>query len=305
VGNLTFEVAGFLNVSEDHISPQEHPDFEDYLSAKLELFSQARVAVVNARTQESARVMSAASHCEKVVTFALADPDQGPIEADILGCEVVAVESGQEFSVCVGGGCQRFFIAMPGDFNVVNALAALSMAVELGVPIEFVREGLASTRVPGRMEVFSLVRGTTVIVDYAHQKLSVEALLAWVKKEFPSAPIWMVFGAGGNKGWNRREELGVLAGRCAQEIFLTEDDPGEVSVEEISLDVDRYIRATGHRGARIIPDRPVAIETAIAGAGDDAVVLVLGKGAERWQLRGTAPVAVPSDLDTVRRVLAG
>jgi len=309
VANLRFDVGCFLNISEDHISPREHPNYEDYLTAKLMLFDQSRVAVVNAHTQERDRVMAAAAQCERVVTFALESP--GSTEtADVVGYGAAATETGQEFRVRYArwwsgeDSPAPYAIGLLGGFNVDNALAAISLARCLGVPEPYIRTGLASARVPGRMETFRLARGTTVIVDYAHQKLSVEALLETVRQRYPSAPISMMFGTGGNVGWNRREEFGTLAGRYAERVYLTEDDPGDKAVAEIARDIDRYVQATGHVPAVIQPDRPRAVEQALDEAPDDGLVLLLGKGAEQWQMRATGPVAVPSDIDVVREYLA-
>jgi len=304
VANLRFEIGCFLNISEDHISPHEHPDYEDYLSAKLELFAQSRVAVVNARTQDRARVMAAAAQCEKVVTFALRDSDTPEVDADIVGHDVTHTSAGQRFTAEIAGVAQEFAISLQGTFNVENALAAIAVATCLGVPLEYVREGLLATRVPGRMEIFHLTRGTTVVVDYAHQKLSVETLLGWAKKEYPTCPISMVFGAPGEKAWNRRAEFGLLAGENADEIYLTEEDPGEMSVLEICQEIDRHVQETGHKPSHILPDRPAAIAQAIGEAPDNGLVLILGKGSERWQYRGVGTVVVPSDVDTVRDLIA-
>ncbi|MCL2482450.1 MAG: UDP-N-acetylmuramyl-tripeptide synthetase [Propionibacteriaceae bacterium] len=301
VANMRFEVGCFLNISEDHISPQEHPDYEDYLNAKLELFNQSRMAVVNARTQDHDRVMEAASKCERVVTFALRGPDD--VQADIMGTDIKQVGMIQNFTVRLDGADHRFSIRLPGSFNVENALAAVGAATCLGVPLDSIRAGLDQARVPGRMEVFHLDRGTTVIVDYAHQKLSLETLLAWARHDYPSAPITMVFGLPGEKALNRRQEFAVLAGLNAEEIYLTEDDPGQVPVVDICRQVDRFIQSAGHPPAHIVPDRPEAIVRALDSAPDNGLVLILGKGSERWQYRGVDTVVVPSDTDTVRRYL--
>jgi len=301
VANVSFEVGCFLNISEDHISPHEHPDYEDYLNAKLELFHQSRMAVVNARTQDHDRVMAAASKCEKVVTFALRGPDD--VRADIMGCDLQQVGLIQSFTVRLDGADQRFSIRLPGAFNVENALAAIGAATCLGVPLDSIRSGLDQARVPGRMEVFHLDRGTTVIVDYAHQKLSLETLLAWARHDYPSAPITMVFGLPGEKALNRRQEFAVLAGLNAEEIYLTEDDPGQVPVVDICQQVNSYVRSVGHAPAHIVPDRPEAIVRALDAAPDNGLVLILGKGSERWQYRGIDTAIVPSDTDTVRRYI--
>ena len=303
VENLTFDVGCFLNISEDHISPQEHPDYEDYLTSKLALFAQSRVAVVNIRTQDVVRVMEAASKCEKVVTFCLREPG-GAEEADVVGYGIRSTPDGQEFTAEIFGEKHDFTICMQGSFNVENALAAIAACWCVGVPLEYIRTGLLETHVPGRMEVFRLNRGTTIIVDYAHQKLSIQALLEWAKKTYPTSPVSMVFGLGGEKALNRWEEFGHLAGENADEIYLTEDDPGAVPVEEICRHVDQFVQATGHKASHIVPNRPQAIAQAVREAPDDGLVLVLGKGSERWQSRGGVAVTVPSDLDTVRDFVA-
>jgi len=303
VANLHFEVGCFLNISEDHISPHEHPDYEDYLTAKLDLFSQSSTAVVNKRTQDLGRVMEAASRSQRVVTFALRESETDPIQADVVGYGIRRTQNRQEFTADIFGERHDFAVNMQGSFNVDNALAAVTVAWCLGAPVESIREGLLATRVPGRMEIFHLARGTTIVVDYAHQKLSIQTVVDWAKKEYPSSPISMVFGAIGDKGLNRRAEFGLLAGQNADEIYLTEDDPGETSVEEICREVEEHVRATGHKPSHIILDRREAVTQAIREAPDNGVVLILGKGVERRQIRGEGEIPIPSDLDIVRELL--
>ena len=303
VDNLRFEIGCFLNVSEDHISPQEHPDYEDYLQAKLQLFDQSRLAVVNARTDDLPRVLAAAAQCQQVVTFAR---QQGAdwLDADFVAYDLADRGDCQEFTVRAPDGVEPLSIGLAGQFNVDNALAAIAMARLLDVPWESIRQGLAEARVPGRMEVFHLPGDKTVVVDYAHQKLSLETLLAWAKEHYPSAHLTMVFGSGGEKALNRRQEFGALTGRSADEIYLTEDDPGEVPVTEICQDLDQWIQAVGHSPAQIVPDRPDAIRQAISNAPAGGLILVIGKGSEAWQYRGQTQVPTLSDIEVVRGCLA-
>jgi len=263
--------------------------------------------VVNLNTQDRERVLAAAAQCEKVVTFEVREGTEGEDEsaptADLVGFDVTATPTGSEFSVQMYGRTERFSIGMPGVFNVENALAAIAIASCLGVPVDCMREGLAGIRVPGRMEVYQLPRGTRIIVDYAHQRLSVETLFASVRHDYPTAPVSVVFGSGGEKAWNRRAEMGTLAASHADEIYLTEEDPGRIPVVEICEEIDSYVQAAGHKPSHIHPDRREAIERAVAEAPDDGLVLVIGKGAERWQFRGTT-VEVPSDIDMVQDLLA-
>ena len=305
VANLQFSIGCFLNIAEDHISPLEHADFEDYLTAKMQLFAQSRVAVVNARTGEVDRVLAAARQCERVITFALGTD----LAADVVGYDVVDCGDGQTFTVRSGlpeagdATASRYSIGLMGRVNVENAVAAIAIAQALSVPDQYIRAGLEKVRVPGRGEVYRLPRGTIAIVDYAHQRMSLEALLETVRARYPSAPITMVFGTGGNVGWNRRQEFGMLAGCHASTIYLTEDDPGDQPVETICADINRHIEATGHKGGIIEPDRKRAVERALDSAPDDGVVLILGKGPEAWQMRATGPARVVSDVEAVRAYL--
>ena len=299
VAGLQFEVVCFLNISEDHISPSEHADFEDYLTAKLAIFNQARIGVVNARTQELPRVMAAASQCERVVTFALNQPGQVPVPADIVGIDVRPEGDGQVFTATIEGTDHRFAINMRGAFSVENALAAISVAHCLGVPLEDIRDGLKAARVPGRMQVYNLPRGVTTIVDYAHQRLSLEALLSWAKQEYPHSRITMLFGTRGDKATNRLTEFAEAVVRYADEVYLTEDDPGAVPVVDICAEIDRLIQSAAHIPSFIVSDRAEAIRRALANAPENALVLLLGKGAEHWQIRGVESVHVPSDIDVV------
>jgi len=304
VDNLRFEASCFLNVSEDHISPKEHPDYDDYLQAKLQLFDQSRLAVVNARTADLARVLAATEKCQKVVTFARQEPGTDWLDADVVAYDLVEQGSCQEFTVRAHDGVEKLSIRLVGQFNVDNALAAISMARLLDVPWDLIREGLAEAHIPGRMEVFRLCGGKTVIVDYAHQKLSIETLLAWAKEHYRSAHLTMVFGSVGDKALNRRQELGTLAGQWADDIYLTEDDPGEVPVDEICDELNQYIQSTGHRPGQIVLDRTEAIHQAITNSPDDGLVLVIGKGAETRQIRGQIHVPILSDIEVVRRYAA-
>jgi len=303
VANVEFDVAGWLNIVEDHISPAEHKDMEDYLSAKLMLFSQSRHAVVNIRTQELDRVMAAAAACESLTTFGLQRADD-PIEADFLGSQVRPTPTGQDFTVTADGTDHRLFLPMPGTFNVENALAAIAMARNIDVPWDSIAAGLADVHVPGRMDAFRLASGALAIVDYAHQKLSIETLLDYIHTDYPTSAITMVFGCGGQKALNRREELGILAREHADTIVLTEEDPGDVAVIDICEEIDRHIQAGGPRPSHIIVDRVEAINYALEHARDGDVVLILGKGDEPWQLRGATQVPQPSDIDVVNDFLA-
>ena len=157
----------------------------------------------------------------------------------------------------------------------------------LQVPAETARQGLAQAHVPGRMETYA-AGGKTVIVDYAHNGMALEALLRSVREDYPNAPVALVFGCTGGKGLDRREGMGKAAGKYADTIYLTEDDPGPEEVEAICAEIGTYIAPFG-KGYTVIPDREKAIRTAIETAPDGAVVVLAGKGSEMEQKRKNGP----------------
>lgn len=147
------------------------------------------------------------------------------------------------------------------------------------------------------MEVYPSRDGRVVaIVDYAHNKMSFEALLRSVRTEYPGKKIIMVFGSAGGKAFSRRPDLGEAAGKYADYTVLTEEDPGEEPFADTAADIGRYIAANGGSYS-VIEDRGEAIRDAINNHGDNKVVLILGKGRETREKRGTVYVETPSDVD--------
>lgn len=151
VVGLGLDVACFLNIGRDHISPLEHPTFEDYFASKLRIFDQARVAVVNLDMDMADEVLSAAGRCERLVTFS-AGPDARTSGADLWAADEEPCPQGIRFLCHTPSWEGPVVVGMPGLFNVENALCAIACCEVLGVGQEQVLAGLAHARVPGRME---------------------------------------------------------------------------------------------------------------------------------------------------------
>ena len=126
------------------------------------------------------------------------------------------------------------------------------------------------------------------MVDYAHNGMSLEALLSSVRRAFPGREMTVVFGCTGGKGLDRREGMAAAAGRWADRVVLTEDDPGPEEVADICADIVRYLAPFG-KPWEIVPDREEAVEGAILSARPPAVVVLAGKGAELQQKRKHGP----------------
>lgn len=293
VRELRFQVGIFLNISEDHISPQEHQDFEDYFNAKLSIFRQTEIACVNLDSDYAQRIMRAARKSEKIVTFGT-HPD-----ADLHCSEVVADCHQISFKVTCDRFSERFVLGMRGSFNIENAMAAITAAYVYGVPVSCMKEALAQTRVPGRMETFVSRDGNVCgVVDYAHNRLSFERLFDAVFQEYKSyKKIITVFGCPGGKAFNRRKELGVIAGLFSDYVCVTSDDPGMECPQSIAGEVREFVELTGCC-CHCIEDREEAVRHAVDVAyrsEERTLILVLGKGSEKYQKVGLESKRYPTD----------
>ena len=299
VQGLIFDVGVLINISEDHISPEEHSDFQDYFSAKLSLFERSKHAIYNADMAESERVARAAQAASSQACFSTADEN-----ADYFAYQIAKEGLGFAFSLKLRGVEERFTLATPGTFNVENALAAIAVADHYGIPVEAMRRGLARARVSGRMEYFaSKDQKLAILVDYAHNKLSFERIFESIKSEYPEFSICTVFGCGGGKGLPRRAQLGKAAARMTQRIILTSEDPGYEDPAAIAAEIGWHIIAEG-QSYEFIEDRGEAIAHAVKTSLPNTIILVLGKGGERYQKIAAEWVAGPSDLDYAEQWIA-
>lgn len=295
---ITYDVGCYLNIGEDHISDMEHSDFDDYFQSKLKLFTQCKMACINISGEKAEDVIAVAKeHCEKVVTFGLNE------KADVYGYDVVKSDKHITFKVRTDSFEKEFKLSIAGLFNVENALAAIAMCYCLNISMEYVYRGLKKAKVSGRMEVYtSTTRDLQVIVDYAHNKMSFETLFRSTQKEYPGKKITIVFGCPGKKALGRRKELGEVAGKYANMVYITEEDAGEESVLKISKEIAKYVEQQ-NCPCLIIEDREEAIKDAILTADEKTIVLITGKGRETRQKRGVKYIDCPSDVEYVKRYL--
>ena len=298
---VRFAIGCFLNIGRDHISPVEHPTFEDYFESKLKLFAQSRTALVNLNSDMADQVLEAAKASEQLVTFGVGRDDAGWNATD------VAVEP-QGIAFTVGtptGERERIVLGMAGLFNVENALAAVVMSRMLGVTWNDIRTGLAHVRVPGRMEVVRSADGSVVaLVDYAHNELSFKTFFSSVKEEYPGRKVIAVFGAPGNKAQERRVTLPQVAAEFADHMIFTEEDPAYERAEDICAEMMAATPAGA--SAEVICDREAACKRAFDmafEAENGAVVALLAKGDETRQHRGDEFPEVKSDLAIAREIL--
>ena len=297
VDGITFDVGVFLNISEDHISPIEHPDFEDYFASKLRIFSQTKTACVNLDCDHADRILAAAGEAQKVITFGTSK------EAVIRGYRIRKKGMDTVFNVACDRFDREFVLEMPGLFNVENALAAIAIAYTLDIPVDYMYSGLKRARSSGRMELYhSEDHKVAAIVDYAHNKLSFEKLFESTMEEYKGWRIVTIFGCPGKKAYIRRRDLGTVAGMYSSKIYLVAEDPGYEPVEDISRDIAQYVKAQGCP-YEMIEDRGEAIGKAIMEVTEPTVILITGKGNETRQKYGSEYLDCPSDVEYTKKFI--
>lgn len=282
VGGICFDYGLFTNISPDHIGPKEHESFEEYLYYKSRLLNVCRTGVINRNTEHYGEVVKNAS-CG-LYTYGLER------EADFSGDGIHYANDhefvGIEFDVH-GGLSGRVRVGMPGKFNADNALAALSVC-ELALEGKIDEDGrkkmftaLENIRVDGRMEIAHVSKTCSVIIDYAHNAVSMESLLATLRDYNPKRLV-CVFGCGGNRAKERRYSMGEIGGRMADFCILTADNPRFEKNEDIIHDIETGMAKTDGK-YMVIPDRREAIFYAVHHANEGDMIAVIGKGHEDYQ----------------------
>lgn len=295
VHDVNFDISVFLNISEDHIGPIEHPNFEDYFNSKLKIFSKSNIACVNLDCDYSDKIYEIAKRdAKEVITFSTVNSN-----ADVYGYNIHKEGFKTVFTVKTKYFEREMVLVVPGLFNVENALAAIAVAVCMNIPEKYIYLGLSIAKSEGRMEIYHSNDEKIVgIVDYAHNKLSFEKIFDTTKKEYPDRKIIAIFGCTGNKAQIRRKDLGEEAGKNADKIYLTADDPAYESVEQISNEIAKYL-SKYNKNYTIIGDRSIAIKEAVEfvkASKDKYIILMLGKGNEKTQKVGNSLVPYKSDM---------
>jgi UDP-N-acetylmuramoyl-L-alanyl-D-glutamate--2,6-diaminopimelate ligase len=265
---IHWSVAIFTNLTQDHLD--FHPTMEDYFAAKRRLFQAGpRTAVINVDDAYGRRL---ASELPDAVTFGIDSAD-----AALRAADVAFALTGSSFTV--DGLDVR--TALPGRFNVLNALGALAAARALGVA-DAVSVGALATagRVPGRFEPVDAGQPFAVLVDYAHTPDSLENVLR-AAREIAERRVIVVFGAGGDRDRSKRPLMGRAARTLADLVVVTSDNPRSEDPEAIIAEIKS---GTGNGpGVEAMVDRRAAIARAVALADEGDVVVIAGKGHEQGQ----------------------
>ena len=274
VDGTRFAVACFTNLSQEHLD--HHGTMDKYFATKARLFTPVYTdrAVVNLDDAHGPELAARArADGLAVTTYGIEATD-----AHVRGTELRPDTDGTTFALSWPDHTVDARVALPGRFNVANALAAAATATVMGIAPDAVVAGLASPGVvPGRFEIVAS-DPVTVIVDYAHTPEGVSSVIG-AARELGTGRVVAVFGCGGDRDAEKRPAMGVAAGRGADLVVLTTDNPRSEDPATIAAAAEAGLRAVDARYS-IELDRRAAIRAAIAAAAPGDTILILGKGAE-------------------------
>ncbi len=273
---FVFDLGIFTNIEPDHIGPNEHKDFDDYLACKRLLFRQCRVGIVNKDDEHWEKVT--AGHTCQLETYGIeADAD---LKAENLQLLSGGGKLGVSFDV---KGLMNFSaeLSMPGRFSVYNALTAIAVCRHFDVSAEAVKKALLRAKVKGRIELVKVSDDFTLMIDYAHNAMALQSLLSTLKEYRPHRLV-SVFGCGGNRSKLRRYEMGEVSGKLADLTIITSDNPRYEEPQDIIEDIKTGIGRTDGKYVEIC-DRKEAIAYAIAHGEPGDIIVLAGKGHEDYQ----------------------
>lgn len=273
---FTFEIGIFTNIEPDHIGPNEHASFEEYMACKGMLFKQCKTGIVNIDDE----------HCEKVIeghtctieTFGFSE------KADLRAINTQLVSKPGYLGVSYqakGLVNMDVEIDVPGKFSVYNSLTAIAICRHFNVTEEDMKKALKVAKVKGRIEMIKVSDDFTLMIDYAHNAMSLESLLTSLREYQPKRLVCL-FGCGGNRSKLRRYEMGEVSGKLADLTIITSDNPRFEEPQAIIDDIKIGMAKTDGKYVEII-DRKEAIKYAIENGQPGDVIVLAGKGHEDYQ----------------------
>jgi UDP-N-acetylmuramoyl-L-alanyl-D-glutamate--2,6-diaminopimelate ligase len=279
VEGIRFAAAAFTNLSQDHLD--FHSGMEDYFEAKRSLFKPERAA-------------GGATNLDDPYGRKLKDTALVPVvgfgtgaDADVRATDVALGPSSTELTIATPRGSIRVRLRLAGHFNVSNALAAAATALQAGIDLAPIKDGLESlAAVPGRFESVDQGQPFSVLVDYAHTPDSLDNVLRAARPLAAAGHgrVLCVFGCGGDRDRGKRPLMGAVAGRLADYVIVTSDNPRSEDPEAIIGEILEGVVAERPDGPDVVtPDRAEAIRAGLEAAGPGDVVVVAGKGHEQGQ----------------------
>lgn len=276
VGGILFDYGVFTNLEPDHIGPNEHTDFEDYAECKSRLFSQCRFGILNGDDPMMSRMLMG-STCDYITYGCKEGADLTATGIDLHRADGALMVSYKTEGIVE----TEIAVPVPGMFTVYNSLTAAAICHVLHVPVDVMKKAFLEVQVKGRLESVSISPKFSLMIDYAHNAMSLKSLLTALKEYNPKRLVCL-FGCGGNRSRDRRFEMGEISSRYADLTVVTSDNPRFEEPEAIIEDILTGVKKAD--GAYVtVPDRKEAIRYAILNAQDEDVIVLAGKGHEDYQ----------------------
>ena len=297
VGGFTFDYGIFTNLEPDHIGPNEHKDMDDYIFCKAMLFKQCKQGILNIDSEYFEKI--AEGHTCEIETYGFSE--KASLRAENVELFSKAGTLGVEFDL---KGLLDFHVAVdvPGKFSVYNSLCAIAICRHFGVAEETIKKALLEIKVKGRVELIPVSERYTLMIDYAHNAMSLESLLTTLKEYNPKRLVCL-FGCGGNRAKARRFEMGEISSKYADLTVVTSDNPRDEEPQDILDDIVVGVKKGPGKYVTII-DRKEAIKYCMDHAEDGDVIVLAGKGHEDYQeIKGKKYKMDERDL--IRDILAG
>ena len=274
---LVFDYGVFTNFSPDHIGENEHSCLEEYAACKGLLFQSCKLGLVNIDDPACETILK--DHTCELETFGFSNP-----QAQLKGSNEVLIYRpgylGAHFDVS-GAMKLSVDVDIPGKFSAYNAIAAIAVCRHFPVSEQNILDGLNEVKVKGRVEPVKVPGNYTLLIDYAHNAVSMENILTTLREYQPHRLVCM-FGAGGNRAKSRRYEMGEVSGRLADLTVITEDNSRFENVMDIIQDIQTGMAKTQGKSI-VIPNRRDAIRYCIENAQEHDIVVLAGKGHEDYQ----------------------
>ena len=273
---FVFDIGIFTNIEPDHIGPNEHKDFEDYMHCKGLLFKQCKIGICNGDDIHTDDILE--GHTCKAYTYGFSEG------LDLRAINLAYIRKPGELGVFFdteGLINMHAEIRTPGKFSVYNALCAIAVAQELGCTPEEIAPALKEAKVKGRIEMVKVSDDFTLMIDYAHNAMALKSLLTTLRDYHPNRLI-SVFGCGGNRSKLRRFEMGEVSGKYSDFTIITSDNPRFEEPEDIMNDIETGMKKTDGKYIKIT-DRKEAIKYAIEHGEQGDIIVLAGKGHEDYQ----------------------
>ena len=289
VSGIHFEAAAFTNLTQDHLD--YFADMENYYSAKESfLLGNNRRVIINADDSYGLRLLSK-------ITNSLSYGYDNP--SDVFGINLEMSEHGLSYILNLMDEIINVKFSLPGRFNMYNTMCAAAICYSLGVPAGVIEEGIKRVKkVDGRFNIINTT-SCSIIIDFAHTDDGLKNVLKAIR-EFSRGKIITVFGCGGNRDKSKRAKMGKAAAEESDYVVITSDNPRFENPMDIILEAEKGVGNCPHS---LIEERKEAIRFAVRHAGKDDIVLIAGKGAEKYQ--DIAGTKIPySDEDFVMQLVA-